>query len=279
MTGLTLDPSALQGATRTPWRRLLALGCVLLMLLVVFSSAWLRLAQERAGCSSWPGCRSVSASTTHAAAAGTWLGRPQVLRNVRLTHRVAASAVLPAALALALLALLRRPREPALGLRALGMLALALALAALGIATPGSHSPWVLLGNQLGGLLLLMLACAAWRGDAADGARWARGVALLWLLQAGLGALSGAGFGALPALAHVALAAAAVLAAFALGLAGWYRQRRAEGLALALTAAAQVLLGLAAMLAAAPPALVLAHHALATLGLCLLAAYGRGPRH
>ena len=281
MPELSLPPSALAGAAHAPRRGRLAGVCVLLMLLVVVSSGWLRLAQERPDCPVWPACRAAPADLTPRSVAPAWMVRAEVLRAVRLTHRVAASAVLPAAAALALLALWRRPRAPATGRRALGMLGLALALAALGIVTPGSRSVWVLLGNQLGGLLLLMLACATWRAQAgaasaAGGVRGARAVALLWLLQAGLGALSGAGWGAGVALAHLAIAGPAVLAAFVLGLAGWQRGRRGDGLALALVATAQLLLGLAAMLTAAPPALVLLHHGLAAAGLGLLAGWGRG---
>lgn len=262
----------------------LALTCVLLMLVVVTSSASLRLAQERPDCGGWPGCRDAAAPALTAAAAAEarrhtaapWMGAP----GMRIAHRAAASAMLPAAGALALLALVPRPRRTAVGARALAMLGLALALAALGIVTPGSRSPWVLLGNQLGGLLLLALAWSAWRclGTAAPTRlRGSRAVALLWLLQAALGALSGAGFGIGPAWTHLLLAGPALLAAFALGMSGWHRQRRGDALALALVATAQGLLGLAAMLGAAIPALVLLHAVVAALGLALLAGLGLGP--
>lgn len=284
MSELTIDSPTLHTGAHARWLRRLASACVLLMLVVVTSSAWLRLAQERPTCGNWPVCRAAPAVRSPPAPAS--VGRADVLERVRFAHRAAASALLPAACALAWLALGRRPRQTAVGARALGMLALALALAALGIVTPSSRSPAVLLGNQLGGLLLLALAWSTWRTAAATPAvaanvRWARAVALLWLLQAALGALSGAGFGIGPPLTHLVLAAPAVLAAFALGLSGWYRERRAEALTLALLAVLQVLLGLAAMLSAAPPALVLGHAAVAAVGLALLFDYGRpsaGPR-
>lgn len=263
---------------RNRWLRRLALTCVLLMLVVVTSSASLRLAQERPDCGGWPGCRDAAAPALAAAAAAAarrhaaapWMGSP----GVRIAHRTAASATLLAAGALALLALLPRPRRTTIGARALAMIGLALALAALGIVTPGNRSPWVLLGNQLGGLLLLALAWSVWRGLGAaahDRIRGARAVALLWLLQAALGALSGAGFGIVPAWTHLLLAGPALLAAFALGMSGWHRQRRGDALALALAAIAQGLLGLTSMLGAVMPPLVLLHAISAALGLALLA--------
>jgi heme A synthase len=275
MTPITRPSARPLTEPRGQWLRLLAMTCVLLMLVVVTCSASLRLAQERPGCDRWPGCReAVAPSAAPVAAArrdvaAPWMGSA----GMRTAHRVAASAMLPAACALALLALRQRPRRAAVGVRALAMLGLALALAALGIVTPGSRSPWVLLGNQLGGLVLLALAWSAWRGlgTAACGRlRGARAVGLLWLVQAALGALSGAGFGLAPAWLHLLLAAPALLAAFALGLSGWRRLRSGDGLALALVAIAQGFLGLAAMLGAATPALVLMHATVAALGLALL---------
>ncbi|HMO46691.1 MAG TPA: COX15/CtaA family protein [Rubrivivax sp.] len=281
--------------------RRLSLAGMLLMLAVVLSSAWLRLAQERPVCSSWPGCRGALSADTGAAAA-PWMGSPGVMASVRLTHRVAASAMLPLTIALALLALTRRPRDTATGQRALAMLGLALALAVLGVVTPGSRSPWVLLGNHLGGLLLLALAWNCWRRlaggspatlaattsattSAATSAttpaisRWARPLALLWLLQAALGSGSGGGVGGGAALVHLALAAPAVLGAFMLGILG-QRQRCPGALPLTLVAVTQVPLGVAAMLGAAPPPLVLLHNGVAALGLALLydlAMRGRDP--
>lgn len=270
------DP-ALPAAARDRWLlwlRRLSLACVVLMLIVVVSSAWLRLAQLRPVCDGWPGCRSAAAAELRSAAA-PWMGSDGVMAVVRGTHRSAASAMLPATVALALLALSRRPRLPTTGQRALAMLGLALALAALGVVTPGSRSPGVMLGNHLGGLLLLAITWTCWRGLAGGVAAtpqvagWARRLALLWLLQAALGGWSGAGFGGPAALLHLALAAPAVLGAFALGMIG-QRQRCSGALALTLAAAAQPLLGVAAMLSAAPPALVLLHNAVAALGLALL---------
>ena len=278
MSTLLTNHVALPADPRSRWLRRMALACVLLMLVVVTSSAALRLAQERPACGGWPGCRDAAAPAPAPAAAAAaarrhaaapWMGSP----GVRIAHRVAASTMLPAACALALLAVLPRPRRTAVGVRALAMIGLALALAALGVVTPGSRSPWVLLGNQLGGLLLLALAWSAWRclGAAAPAPmRGARAVGLLWLLQAALGALSGAGFGVGPAWAHLVLAAPAMLAAFALGMSGWYRLRRGDALTLAVVAVAQGLLGLTAMLGTAMPALVLLHAGVAALGVALL---------
>lgn len=255
--------------------RSLALACVLLMAAVVVASAWLRLAQWRADCVDWPGCRD-AARPVLAGAAPAGLGDATVLAAVRATHRVVASTVLVLVIALAALALARRPRAPAFGRHVLAMLALALGLAALGIVTPGARSAAVMLGNLLGGLLLLALAWSSWRTSRGAPApppalaAWALGGATLWLLQAALGALSGAGVGAVAPVAHLATAVVAAGLAAAVGLAAVRCGCVAEGRALIAVAGAQLLLGAASAAWGAAPAIVLAHNATAAAGGALL---------
>lgn len=261
-----------------PRLRVLALACVLLMSAVVVASAWLRLAQPRSVCAEWPACRMTEPSTRSVATA-PGLGRAGTLDAVRALHRIAASALLPAAAVLAWMALVRPPRRIALGRRALAMLALALALAALGVVTPGSRSPWVLLGNLLGGQWLLALAWSALRSllsmaaPTPATARWAFGGAALWAVQAALGALSGAGLGQGASVAHLLLVMPALAWAGAVAMFARRQDCTDAGGLLALLAV-QVVLGVATFLLSAAPALVLIHNLAAALGLALL--YGLG---
>jgi heme A synthase len=261
-----------------PMPRRLAAATLLLMAVVVLASAWLRLSTPRASCELWPLCRFEAAATDAAAAAPG----DALTRAVRGAHRAAASAVLLLIVAMGVLAWRRRERA---ALRPLGaQLALALGLSLLGIATPGSRSAGVMLGNLLGGALMFGLAALWWRMLGAAAAmpaalrRGARALSLLWLAQAALGSLSGAGMGASAwaTLAHLLLALLLVIAAFLLGLAAQRALRRREAHALWLLLALQVALGAGAALGGASTALVLAHNAVAALGLALLLGWAFG---
>jgi heme A synthase len=253
--------------------RRLAWACVLLMLVVTCASAWLRLGQPRPRCIDWPGCRSAHVPPGPLRAASA-LAPPELQTLVRGAHRGAASLVLAASLALSGIALVRRPRQTSTGGQALVLLGLALALAGLGVVTSGSSSPAVLLGNLLGGLLMLAWSWRLLRG--LQGApkvplgAWPWLAAAAWLVQVALGALSGAGAGDSAAIAHLSLALCV------LPLAAWVAWRarragrRAEGLALMVVLPVQVLLGSVAVASAAFAPAVLAHNLGAGVGLALL---------
>lgn len=263
----------------------LAWAAVLLMAVVVLASAWLRLAQPRPPCPDWPGCRVAMPAAGPVAAAGP----AALLPLARAAHRGTASALLLVAIALTVLAWRRRAGDPATPAHALALLLLALALAALGVVTPGSRAAPVLLGNQLGGLLLLALAWRLLRRlrhrvsggrpaaralpqPGAGLARWlAAGGALAWLAQAGAGALSGTAQHAAAPVVHLALALVALPLAVAAGWAARQQGRRAEGLALLWLAALQALLGAVSAGGDAAAPLVLAHAAAAAGGIALLA--------
>jgi heme A synthase len=260
---------------RVPTMRALAHAAALLMLVVVIASAWLRLAQPRAACADWPACRAAPAVAA-AGVASEVLGAPPLLAAVRGTHRFAATAVLLAATALVALAFGRSAPRP--GARALAtlMLASAVGLAALGLVTAGSRSVLVLLGNLLGGQVLLALAwtltraLADRRRRAGGRRRWARAGFVAWLVQAALGAASGAGIGPAVPVAHLGLAIVALAVALVAGLVARREDCRAEGNALLAVAAAQAALGLAAAASDAAPLVVLAHSAGGATGLALL---------
>lgn len=125
--------------------RILALAGVLIVLLVLSSSALLRLRALGLGCADWPACY----GQVQSEAAGPSL--------TRVLHRLSASLAGASVVAIGVLAV-SRPRRFAreLTITAL-LLVLLVALAYLGRATPGAQVPAVALGNVLGGMLLAAL--------------------------------------------------------------------------------------------------------------------------
>jgi heme A synthase len=107
--------------------------------------------------------------------------------------------------------------------------------------------------------------------------RSARVLALLWVAQAALGALSGAATGPVATLAHLLLALLLAVAGFVLALALRRAQCTRAADALVVLLLLQVGLGAAAALGAAAPALVLAHNGGAVAGLALLAGWAFVP--
>lgn len=255
-------------STRTRRLRSLAWACSCLMFAVVAASAWIRLAQPHPACSAWPECRQHATADLSPPLAG--------VAAARSMHRVAASALLPAAALLAWLAWPLADRRRA----AIALLALGLGLAALGVAGGGSRASAVLLGNQLGGWLMLALAWRLTRAPAMSGGaaqvrqsgppRLASVAVGLYLLQAALGALSGAGVLASASPLHV------LLAVLALPLAGWCAWQQRHGLqtgvarALLLIVALQALSGAASVAAAAAAPPVWLHAMLGACGFALL---------
>jgi cytochrome c oxidase assembly protein subunit 15 len=118
-----------------------------LMVVVVLLSAYMRLSASGLGCADWPGCygRILAGSA------------PPRAEWINLTHRVAASLMGLAALAIAALAWKRRRTAPGDLLPALAVLGLTAFLAAIGKWTHDARLPAVALGNLLGGLGILLL--------------------------------------------------------------------------------------------------------------------------
>lgn len=275
------------GATRL---RLVALLCVGLMLVVVVASAWLRLAAPRPACADWPACRSQPAAALETARPHAADSLPTaVTAVVRGVHRVAASAVLVLIVVLCVLARRRDGGARASLVRrgAAAMLVVALALSALGIVTPGSRSTVVMLGNLLGGFVLFALAWCVWRAALASarlppergppplppGLRAAALIcALLWLVQAALGARSGMGGNATVSALHLGMAMLAGAGPLLIGLSLAPRGRRAEGRLLVAVVALQALGGLLSVQGDGSAPLVLLHNLTAALGLALLSA-------
>lgn len=292
--------------------RLAAVVVLALMLVVVAASAWLRLAQPRPACADWPACRAgtalaAAATALPAGAADRTTGAARGLVATRLVHRIAATTVLLLVLGLVVQAWRQRARQPEVLRPAAALLTVALALSALGLVTPGSRAAAVLLGNLLGGFVMLLLsAVLAWRlvvartglsassaatsravmstgstnGRATPAVRLARWTALLWVTQAALGALSGVGLLHLAPPLHLALA----IVALPLAAATAWNTRGAPGpllrrLATLLLFVVPLLgvLGMVGAASSAEPAWVLLHNVAAAIGLAALGTLAAQP--
>ena len=270
VAGATAGHAARRLAKRLAW------AAAVLMLVVTTASAWLRLAQPRTDCAEWPLCRTGLHSAAAPPAAGSGGVLAAGVAPARALHRVAATSVLLLAVWLVVssskaganLQPIRRPSR--------GLLGTALALAALGLAGGASRSAFVMLANQAGGFVMLGLTWVIvrrLRAGAAPSATAPRPqvlLALAWLLQAGLGAASGAGT---LAAAPLHLAAAAIVWPLALlgALQAMKRGAAAEGRALQAVLLLQLLAGGTAAAYGAPPPLVLVHNVLAAVGFALVA--------
>lgn len=180
---MPVDPSL---ARRQRAIRVLACVVAALMLATAVLSAYMRLAQSGLDCQPWPACFAQAAAGTATADAGAGIAL------ARLAHRVVASLVLVLVVLLVLAALAMRPRLRAEGSAALVLLLLTLALALLGATMRGSTHAAVVLGNLLGGFLMLAVATRlGWPAPAGGGAltALARLSLLLLLLGIALGAL------------------------------------------------------------------------------------------
>ena len=170
--------------------RWLVLAALLLVLVIITTSAYIRLSQAGFGCADWPACygRSVSMYS-----AGQLIPERSALFWARALHRLAASS---AGILLLLIVFLGWDtlQGAAARLAAVATVALAGFLAWLGLLTP-SNLPAVTVANLLGGMS--MLALLWWlhqRGRGTTGAgRTLHRLALAALaLQIALGGMIGA---------------------------------------------------------------------------------------
>ena len=139
--------------------RQLALCCAALVLLVTSLSAFIRLSQTGLGCEPWPQCFGAALRTEQRSDAQP-AGDPTALQVARMAHRVAATGVLLGVLAMVALWFGSRPRLTREGALALVLLCLTLGLAVLGRWSSGARAPGIVMGNLLGGMLMLALC---WR--------------------------------------------------------------------------------------------------------------------
>lgn len=135
-------------------RRMAQAGLLLTVLIVVLS-AYVRHRGVGLGCEDWPACYGQDLSLVQQ---GQAVATDGDVLLARVVHRVVATVMLVLVIAM-VFSSLARPRLRREGTLASSLLALALALAVLGVVTPGSRLPAVALGNLLGGFAMLAL-CA-----------------------------------------------------------------------------------------------------------------------
>jgi cytochrome c oxidase assembly protein subunit 15 len=148
---VTTTRTADDGGARRAYRWL-ATAAIALTFAVIAASAYLRHWQAGLSCEPWPACY---ARIDSAAAEPT-----AAVRVARTIHRLSATAVAALIVALLLVAWTQRPVWLREALVASAALSVAAALAVLGIVAPASKSPGVVLGNLVGGHVLLTLVAA-----------------------------------------------------------------------------------------------------------------------
>ena len=223
---------------RRRWLRRTARACSLLVLAVTMLSAFVRL---------------VGMDT-------------DAVLLARGAHRIAASTVLLGVIALLAISLGPRPYLQREGRHALMLLVLVVFLAVLGRWSAGTPAPPVVLGNLLGGVLLLALCgrlvLPARAALAARLRPWAWLAAGLLLMQVVLGALRS------PVHPFSAVALLLVLAPVAAAL--WREGERRVAVAVLALLGAQLAVGALQFGAGQPVGLVLLHNTIAVLLLATL---------
>jgi cytochrome c oxidase assembly protein subunit 15 len=126
----------------------LARVALALALVVVVLSAHIRLAASGLGCAGWPAC--------YGAVASVPAGRLDLaqLAPAALAHRLAATLLAIAVMALAAIAWRQRRTDPGATRITTALVLLTVALAALGVTTPAPRWPLLTLANLLGGIAL-----------------------------------------------------------------------------------------------------------------------------
>lgn len=182
----------------------LAKTSLLLVLLLVTLSAYLRLDHSGIGCEPWPACYgNIGVTAPDPTAASTYERlleeASQPLSWARPLHRLVASVLGLAILGLCLLSLNRRKDR----MLSLGLLALTVFLAWLGIYSEGLNSPAVVMGNLAGGFA--MLGLLGWmvlrkphlpNAHSSSLQKWTSAALVVLCLQILLGGLTSANFAA-----------------------------------------------------------------------------------
>jgi len=183
----------------------LAVTSLLLVVLLVSVSAYLRLDHSGIGCQDWPACYGMIGSAAESVpTVGDAYERlaEDALKPLSWAtplHRLVASVLGLVILAMALVSL-RQKRDRVLSL---SLLALTVFLAWLSIYSGGLHSPAVVMGNLAGGFAMLgLLGWMSFRGEPGVTRRnnpvrsWLIAAIVLLSLQIGLGGLTSANFAA-----------------------------------------------------------------------------------
>lgn len=199
MPRLTASPAAASLRPLQP----MAWLCAVLVLAIIILSAYIRLSDTGTGCSPWPQCQDLPAADATGMGqghAGSPVPAAADLKAARTAHRLIASTTL--LLVLAMVAISWRPGYAAgpYRTRVAGLLGIVLFLAILGVLAGSSQLPAVILGNQIGGFLLL--ACSVHLATSLSSAqpgtrpvpdRWLLPAAALLLVQLAIGGMVSAG--------------------------------------------------------------------------------------
>ena len=133
------------------WLHRIATAAVVVVLVIVASSAYLRQTSVRLNCPDWPAC------TQRAAGEDSARAQPAAVRAARLVHRLSASIAGALVLLIAYLSSVQQPRVRADIALSAALVVLTVFLAVLGRWSRSSQGPLVTLGNLLGGMTLLVL--------------------------------------------------------------------------------------------------------------------------
>jgi cytochrome c oxidase assembly protein subunit 15 len=184
--------------------RALAIASLLVALLLVSLSAYLRLDHSGIGCEPWPQCYGNIGIATPSAGVDETYQRLLAETHEPLSwatpaHRLAASVLGLMIVALFLLALINRRDR----VTAFLLLLLTVFLALLGVRSGGLHSPAVVVGNLVGGFAMLgLLGWLVFRNSPGSGTdrqrlhRYSLLALIFVCLQIVLGALTSANFAA-----------------------------------------------------------------------------------
>ena len=183
----------------------LATTALILVLVLISVSAYLRLDHSGLGCTDWPACYgNIGLPTEESTTASTAVERlldeaNQPQSRATPVHRLVASVLGLLILGMALWSLNQRRDR----LLSFGLLGLTVSLAWLGIYSAGLHSPAVVMGNLGGGFTMLaLLGWMVFRGttpaaNAGPTVRtWTLAALVILALQIGVGGLTSANFAA-----------------------------------------------------------------------------------
>lgn len=185
--------------------RRLAVTSLLLVIVLVSLSAYLRLSHSGIGCADWPACYGLigsagdSAPTVESTLERLAAETGQALSWATPAHRLVASVLGLTVLALVLIAVAQKRRRTI----SIALLVLTVFLAWLGIYSVGLHSRAVVMGNLAGGFA--MLALLGWMvlqpdkpvaGHLPVVRNWSIAALAVLVLQIGLGGLTSANFAA-----------------------------------------------------------------------------------
>lgn len=145
-----ISPTEVRDTPRD-WLPRVATAAVVVVLVIVASSAYLRQASVRLNCPDWPACAQRAAGEDPPRA------QPDAVRAARLVHRLSASIAGALVLLIAYLSSVQQPRVRSDIALSAALVALTVFLALLGRWSRTSQAPLVTLGNLLGGMTLLAL--------------------------------------------------------------------------------------------------------------------------